>query len=123
MFYGVFSIFFSKILGVSLFLFLNFEMFVWKFSQTFLRFLIILRRKTSKISYFYQKAALDAPQNADFHATVGFKNQVLGVKGKLNNIAAPSFVWAPKPSLVVHTDLTKYDLSYYMVSFLFFFSC
>merc|ERR1712021_173831 len=54
------------------------------------------------------KASIDAPQNADFHATVGFKSQVLGVKGKLNNIAAPSFVWAPKPCLVVHTDLTKY---------------
>jgi len=60
------------------------------------------------------KASLDAPQNADFHATVGFKNQTLGVKGKLNNIAAPSFVWAPKPNLVVHTDLTKYDMSYFM---------
>jgi len=60
------------------------------------------------------KAALDAPQNADFHATVGFRNQTLGVKGKLNNIAAPSFVWAPKPCLVVHTDLTKYDMSYYL---------
>merc|ERR1712147_101255 len=60
------------------------------------------------------KASIDAPQNADFHATVGFKNQVLGVKGKLNNIAAPAFVWAPKPCLVVHTDLTKYDMSYHM---------
>merc|ERR1711892_1550723 len=60
------------------------------------------------------KASIDAPQNADFHATVGFKSQVLGVKGKLNNIAAPSFVWAPKPCLVVHTDLTKYDMSYHM---------
>merc|ERR1712035_276362 len=37
-----------------------------------------------------------------------------GVKGKLNNIAAPQFVWAPKPCLVVHTDLTKYDMSYYL---------
>jgi len=60
------------------------------------------------------KAAVDAPQNADFHATVGFKGQTVGVKGKLNNIAAPQFVWAPKPCLVVHTDLTKYDMSWHM---------
>merc|ERR1712170_256804 len=59
-------------------------------------------------------SAIDAPQNADFHATVGFKGQTVGVKGKLNNIAAPQFVWAPKPCLVVHTDLTKYDMSWAM---------
>merc|ERR1712134_15154 len=44
----------------------------------------------------------------------GANGVTAGVKGKLNNIAAPQFVWAPKPCLVVHTDLTKYDMSWAM---------
>ena len=53
---------------------------------------------------------------ASFHITTAVKNQVVGVKGALNNPTALSLVYAPSSCLTVNTDMTKYDISYHLVS-------
>ena len=67
------------------------------------------------------KASVDNVAAASFHITTAVKNQVVGVKGALNNPTALSLVYAPSSCLTVNTDMTKYDISYHLVSTLTYF--
>jgi len=60
------------------------------------------------------KASVDNVAAASFHITTAVKNQVVGVKGALNNPTALSLVYAPSSCLTVNTDMTKYDISYHL---------